>query len=225
LLSRHQGSLSARVQKKNQLEEEFMKTKKSEVRRIQGLSRRELIIKAGVGGIALAAGGRGVYAADAEKVLKVGFISPRSGALAGFGQGDGYVLEMARKSLANGFAIGGTTYKVQIIDQDTQSNPSRAGQLANTLINNDKVDLMLATSTPEVVNPVADACEAAGVPSLSTVMPWEAFYFGRGGKPGQPSPFKWSFSVQFRNRRIRQDLSLDVGLDEDQQEGRRPLSQ
>ena len=104
---------------------------------------------------------------------------------------------MARKSLAKGFDIGGTTYKVQIIDQDTQSNPSRAGQLANSLINNDKVDLMLATSTPEVVNPVADACEAAGVPSLSTVMPWEAFYFGRGGKPGQPSPFKWSYLFSF----------------------------
>ena len=45
---------------------------------------------------------------------------------------------------------------------------------------------MLATSTPEVVNPVADACEAAGVPCLSTVDPWESWYFGRGAKPGQP---------------------------------------
>src|SRR5487761_2318403 len=103
-----------------------MKTNKGEVKRNQGLSRRELIVKAGVGSVAFAAGGRGVYAAGAEKVLKVGFISPRSGALAGFGQGDGFVLEMARKSLAKGFDIGGTTYKVQIIDQDTQSNPSRA---------------------------------------------------------------------------------------------------
>src|SRR5208282_6706422 len=57
--------------------------------------------------------------------------------------------------------------------------------------------LMLSTSTPEVVNPVADACEGAGVPSLSTVMPWEAFYFGRGAKPGQPSPFKWSYLFSF----------------------------
>jgi branched-chain amino acid transport system substrate-binding protein len=57
--------------------------------------------------------------------------------------------------------------------------------------------MMLSTSTPEVVNPVADACEAAGVPSLSTVMPWEAFYFGRGAKPGQPSPFKWSYLFSF----------------------------
>jgi branched-chain amino acid transport system substrate-binding protein len=163
----------------------------------RGLSRRELIIGAGVGSAALAAGRRAMYAADAEKVLKVGFISPRSGALAGFGEGDGFVLDLVRKSLANGLTIAGTTYKVQLIDQDTQSNPSRAGQLANNLINTDKVDLMLATSTPEVVNPVADACEAAGVPSLSTVVPWEAFYFGRGGKPGQPSPFKWSYLFSF----------------------------
>jgi branched-chain amino acid transport system substrate-binding protein len=56
---------------------------------------------------------------------------------------------------------------------------------------------MLVTSTPEVVNPVADACEAAGVPCLSTVMPWEAWYFGRGGKPGQPSPFKWTYHFSF----------------------------
>jgi branched-chain amino acid transport system substrate-binding protein len=29
------------------------------------------------------------------------------------------------------------------------------------------------------------------------VMPWEAFYFGRGAKPGQPSPFKWSYLFSF----------------------------
>jgi branched-chain amino acid transport system substrate-binding protein len=56
---------------------------------------------------------------------------------------------------------------------------------------------MLPISTPETINPVADACEAAGVPCLSTVMPWEAWYFGRGGKPGQPSPFKWTYHFGF----------------------------
>ena len=83
---------------------------------------------------------------------------------------------------------------------------------------------MLTTSTPEVVNPVADACEAAGVPSLGTVDPWESFYFGRGGKPGKPSPFKWSFCLSFGTAAICQDLSVHVGQDEDQQEGRRALS-
>jgi len=140
---------------------------------------------------------RSAFSADAEKRIKVGFISPRTGALAGFGQSDGYILDVARKALASGIDVAGTRYQVDILDQDTQSDPSRAGQLAKSLISDSKVDLMLAVSTPEVINPVADACEAAGVPCLSTVMPWEAWYFGRGAKPGQPSPFKWTYHFGF----------------------------
>ena len=56
---------------------------------------------------------------------------------------------------------------------------------------------MLTTSTPETVNPISDACEAAGVPCFSTVMPWEAWYFGRGAKPNEPSPFKWTYHFSF----------------------------
>ena len=160
------------------------------------VSRRTLLAAAGAGGIVLAAATR-QFAAAAENVLKIGFISPRTGALAGFGQTDGYVLEVARKALAKGLAIGGKTYQVDILDRDTQSDPSRASQLAKTLINSDQIDLMLCVSTPETINPVADACEAAGVPCLSTVMPWEAWYFGRGAKPGAPSPFKWSYHFGF----------------------------
>jgi branched-chain amino acid transport system substrate-binding protein len=161
-----------------------------------GVTRRD-VMAVGAGGLALATGSGRTWAAGADKTLKVGFISPRTGALGGFGETDGYVLEVARKALSNGFKIGGDTYQVQILDQDTQSDPSRASQLAKTLINQDKVDMMLAVSTPEVINPVADACEAAGVPCLSTVMPWEAWYFGRGAKPGQPSPFKWTYHFGF----------------------------
>lgn len=129
--------------------------------------------------------------------LKIGFISPRTGPLGVFGQTDGYVLDLVRSALAGGYDIGGTTYSVEILDRDTQSDPSRAGQLARDLINNDGIDLMLAISTPETINPVADACEAAGVPCLSTVMPWEAWYFGRGARPGEPSPFKWTYHFGF----------------------------
>ncbi len=159
------------------------------------LSRRGLIAAA-AGGAVLATGRRG-FAAGAENVLKIGFISPRTGALAGFGQTDGYVLEVARKAFAKGLTVNGKTFQVVVLDRDTQSDPSRASQLAKSLINSDQVDLMLAVSTPETINPVADACEAAGVPCLSTVMPWQAWYFGRGAKPGAPSPFKWSYHFGF----------------------------
>jgi branched-chain amino acid transport system substrate-binding protein len=61
---------------------------------------------------------------------------------------------------------------------------------------------MLTTSTPETVNPVSDACEAAGVPCISTVVPWEAWFFGRGGKPGSTFKFTYHFCFgveQFSN--------------------------
>jgi len=161
------------------------------------ISRRGLIVSAGAAGLAAAARPYGAFAAAPEATLKVGFISPRTGALGGFGETDGYVLELVRKALASGYKVRDKTYGVEILDRDTQSDPARAGQLAKTLIDSDKIDMMLATSTPEVVNPVADASEAAGVPCLSTVMPWESWYFGRGAKPGQPSPFKWTYHFSF----------------------------
>jgi len=159
-------------------------------------SRRSFMI--GTGGAALAAAIPSLWVgADAAEVIKVGFVSPRTGPLAGFGECDPYIISLARKALAGGLMSGGKRYAVEILDRDSQSDPSRAAQLANELISKDGVDMMLATSTPEVVNPVSDASEAAGVPCLSTVVPWEAWYFGRGAKPGQPSPFKWTYHYSF----------------------------
>ena len=162
---------------------------------VASLTRRSFMAAAAAGSTALALGGRAAFAAG--DTLKVGFISPRTGPLGGFGETDGYVLELARKALEAGLQAGGKSWKVEILDRDTQSDPSRAGQLAKDLINNQGIDLMLVVSTPETINPVADACEAAGVPCLSTVMPWEAWYFGRGAKPGAPSPFKWTYHFGF----------------------------
>ena len=161
-----------------------------------GLSRRSFLASsaAAAGALALGAGTNSAQAAD---TLRIGFISPRTGPLGGFGEGDGYILDLARKAVASGFKVGDKTYAVTIVDQDTQSDPARAGQLAKDLINNQGIDMMLTTSTPETTNPVADACEAAGVPCLATIVPWEAFYFGRGAKPGAPSPFKWTYCFSF----------------------------
>ncbi len=84
-----------------------------------------------------------------------------------------------------------------IIAKDSQSDPAIAAQVANDLINSDKVDLLLATSTPENNNPVADAAEAAGVPCISTVEPWEAFFFARQKDPANPVPFKFTYHFCF----------------------------
>jgi branched-chain amino acid transport system substrate-binding protein len=165
-----------------------------------GITRRDLVKRAGIGagGLWLAGSGIGeALAAPASHTIKVGFVSPISGPMAGFGEGDPYVLGLVRKKLAHGIHIGGRRYAVEIVNKDSQSDPTRASQIAKELIDRDKVDIMLSTSTPEVVNPVADACEAAGTPSMSTTVPWESFYFGRGAKPGAPSPFHWTYHFSF----------------------------
>jgi branched-chain amino acid transport system substrate-binding protein len=176
-------------------------------------SRRDLFRLAGAGALGLAAtplleacGGLGSQlgasssgsgTGGAAGTITIGFVSPRTGAAAGFGEPDGYVLDLARKSLGKGLTIGGKTWTVQVVDKDSQSDPQRSAQVANDLITSSGIDLMLTTSTPETVNPVSDACEAAGVPCISTVVPWEAWYFGRGAKPGQPSPFKFTYHFCF----------------------------
>lgn len=160
------------------------------------LTRRSLLAT-GAAGLATFGLGRGGARAQSAETLRIGFISPVSGPLAGFGQTDGYVLEQARAALASGIEIAGTEYDIEIVDRDTQSDPARASQLARDMISDGGVDLIVAVSTPETINPVSDACEAAGMPCISTVMPWEAWYFGRGAEPGGPSPFDWSFHFGF----------------------------
>ncbi|HXJ48835.1 MAG TPA: ABC transporter substrate-binding protein [Candidatus Acidoferrum sp.] len=129
--------------------------------------------------------------------IKIGYVSPITGPASGFGEPDPYVIGLAKNAFKNGITVGGTNYSVEIVSRDGQSTPSVGASVAQDLIQNQKVDLMLATSTPETTNPVSDACEAAGVPCISTVVPWEAWYLGRGGKVGQPTPFKWTFHYCF----------------------------
>jgi branched-chain amino acid transport system substrate-binding protein len=166
------------------------------------VSRREMIKMTGaaLGGVAFS----GVLGAcstagssSSGGSIKIGYVSPLTGPAAGFGEPDPYVIGLAKKAFANGLTVGGTNYSVEIVSKDGQSTPSVGAQVANDLIHAQNVDLMLATSTPETVNPVSDASEAAGVPCISTVVPWEAWYFGRGAKPGQPSPFKYTYHFCF----------------------------
>lgn len=129
--------------------------------------------------------------------IKIGYVSPITGATSGFGEPDSYVIGLARKAFSSGLSIGGKSYSVEIVSRDSQSTPSVSAQVANDLITGQKVDLMLTTSTPETVNGVSAACEAAGVPCISTVVPWQAWYLGLGGKPGQSTTFKYIYHYCF----------------------------
>jgi branched-chain amino acid transport system substrate-binding protein len=54
---------------------------------------------------------------------------------------------------------------------------------------------MLAASTPETTNPVADACEAAGTPCISTLTPYQSWYLARhpAPDPAARKPYRWTW--------------------------------
>jgi branched-chain amino acid transport system substrate-binding protein len=169
--------------------------------RATAVDRRDILAGMGLGAVALGGGGgllggcrslKGSGGSDTE-LIKIGYVSPQTGALASFALADNFVVKQVNEALSKGIMSGGKTRKVQIIVKDTQSDPNRAADVARELINNDKVDLVVASSTPDTTNPVSDQCEANGMPNVTTIVPWEAWFFGRGKKPGE----SFNFSTMF----------------------------
>lgn len=154
--------------------------------------RRALIQAGGVAAGAAVLGMPSLVLADVKEI-KIGFVSPQTGPLAPFGEADKFTIEQMNKLFAGGIDIGGKKVPVRIIQKDSQSNPNRAGEVANDLILKDKITLMLVSSTPETANPVCDACELNEVPCISTVVPWQPWFFGRGGDPAKG--FKWTYHI------------------------------
>ncbi len=121
----------------------------------------------------------------ANPTLRIGHVSPRTGPLAGFAEADDYVLGGIQKAFAAGLENNGKAWNVEIISKDSQSNPNRAAEVAADLILGDEVDIIVAASTPDTVNPVSDQAEVNEVPCITTDCPWQPYFFGRNGVPGE----------------------------------------
>jgi branched-chain amino acid transport system substrate-binding protein len=154
--------------------------------------RRALIQAGGIAAGAAALGMPNLVFADVKEI-KIGFVSPQTGPLAPFGEADKFTIEQMNKLFGGGLDLGGKKVPVRIIQKDSQSNPNRAGEVANDLILKDKVHLMLVSSTPETANPVSDACELNEIPCISTVVPWQPWFFGRKGDPAKG--FSWTYHI------------------------------
>jgi branched-chain amino acid transport system substrate-binding protein len=127
----------------------------------------------------------------AGRTIKIGMVSPQTGPIAAFGEADQWVLAEAKKVLAKGITVAGEQHPVEILYRDSQSNPNRASEVTAQLINRDKVDIVIGSSTGDTVVPVADQCELAGVPCITADDPWEDFFFGRKGNPAKG--FEWTY--------------------------------
>jgi branched-chain amino acid transport system substrate-binding protein len=150
------------------------------------LNRRKLI-KAGGATIAATALFSGFPApwVRAAKPAKIGYVTPQTGPLAPFAEADNFIVGAVREVFKK------HDLPIEIIVKDSQTNSNRAAEVAADLILKDKVSLMVVGAAPETDNPVADQCELNEVPCVSTVSPWQPWFFARGGKPDKP--FKWTY--------------------------------
>jgi len=187
-----------------------------------GVSRRSLFRAAGVGaavvggGALLEACSSGIQGASSSSSssatasagssssastsgsITIGWIHPLTGSLAGFGYPDNWVIQqiMATPQFKSGIKVGGSTYTVNIKSYDTQSSVTRAGALAKQAIQQDNVDLLFASSTPETVNAVASEAETLGTPLICSNIPWESWYINLGGNPQKPT-LKPKWTIMF----------------------------
>jgi branched-chain amino acid transport system substrate-binding protein len=152
---------------------------------------RRTFVKGGaaLGALSLA-DGFGAPSALAARSIKIGYVSPQTGPLAGFGEADSYILAGVNDKLKGGLALGKQTYPIEILVRDSQSNPNRAAEVAKDLIVKDKIDMMVVASTPETTNPVSTQCEIEEIPCISTVAPWQPYFIGRQANPGDPKTWK-----------------------------------
>lgn len=152
------------------------------------LTRRKLLKSSAATGLTMAAGGLAAPAFAQGTKIRLGYVSPQSGPLAAFSDADQFIIDGFLQS------EGGANFEV--IVKDSQSNPNRAAEVAKELIIDDEIDMMLVASTPETTNPVATTCESEEIPVISTVAPWQPYFIGQQGNPGDPGswrPFDFSF--------------------------------
>ncbi|MYG10465.1 MAG: ABC transporter substrate-binding protein [Rhodobacteraceae bacterium] len=151
------------------------------------ITRRKLLKSSAATGLLVASGGLAAPALSYGTKIRLGYVTPASGPLAAFAEADNFIID----SFLN---VAGSDFEV--IVKDSQSNPNRAAEVAKELIVDDEINLMLVASTPETTNPVTTTCEAEEIPVISTVAPWQPYFIGQQGNPGDPAswePFNYGY--------------------------------
>jgi branched-chain amino acid transport system substrate-binding protein len=152
------------------------------------ITRRKLLKSTAATSLTFAASGLAAPSIAQGAKIRLGYVSPQSGPLAAFADADQFIID--------GFLQSEAGANFEVIVKDSQSNPNRAAEVAKELIIDDEIDMMLVASTPETTNPVATTCEAEEIPVISTVAPWQPYFIGQQGNPGDSGswrPFDFSF--------------------------------
>ncbi len=122
-----------------------------------------------------------------KPVVKIGYVNPSTGALAGNGEGADWVCEqMYAYVQKNPIYIGGKQADFEIIMYDCKSDPKLCREHAERLVKHDKVDVLLALQTITMVIPEAAVAEELGIPCVSIQAPTDALAASR-------KSFDWTY--------------------------------
>jgi branched-chain amino acid transport system substrate-binding protein len=109
--------------------------------------------------------------------IKIGASVPLSGPLAGFGSFVkwGYQHAVDQVNAQGGITVDGKKKKVKLIVLDDKTDPNTTANNTTRLITRDKVDAMLGSCTPALVNAGALVADRQRVPLVTGCDPLEAF--------------------------------------------------
>jgi branched-chain amino acid transport system substrate-binding protein len=134
--------------------------------------------------------------------VKAGYVLPITGGMAPFGAILQWQIDwFNRNAWMDGLVMGdGKRHKLTVILRDTQSDTDRAAQVAQALIQNDKVVLIGAAAGAGNVLPVSEVAEDFGCPCVTYDCPGDAW------NTGQPEGgFKWCWHSGF----VLRDLAIN----------------
>ena len=124
--------------------------------------------------------------------IRIGMITPLTGVLAGFGEGTPWTEELLVDYVNNelgGIEVDGKKLPIKLISYDSESDTTKCAELAQKLITDDKVDMMVVRHTPETVNPVSAVCERYEIPTVSMDAPVDAWL--------AEGPYEWVFHTHW----------------------------
>ena len=105
-------------------------------------------------------------------VVKIGYVNPTTGALAGNGEGCDWVVKQITEYVKeHPITVDGKEKTIEVIVYDSESDQNKCTELTQKLIEEDEVDLMIAIQTPNTVIPVAQVAERYEMPCIATQSP------------------------------------------------------
>ncbi|WP_404405144.1 ABC transporter substrate-binding protein [Pelagibacterium halotolerans] len=155
------------------------------------ISRRKLLQR---GGAAVLASGlyAPAIARAANSTIKIGYVGSLSGVRAAFGETENWTIEKMREHLSGGLVLNGKTYNVELVVRDNQSDANRSASVASELVMRERCNLVLAQDG-EAAAAIGELADARGVPTISSMVPWQGWMFPRGGTPDKGFPYTFHF--------------------------------